>query len=157
MSGLFSRKKIPKVPMPEPRYMGTDTLQFPRSQASDRVIEPDRFGGMDEPSPFFKEEERLPNLPPPRSRAMSTPAKPIAPAPEPQEQAEPLYIKVDVYQRILGEINGIKSKFGDLGSLNKHLEKSECNEEDHFEKLRKSVKLIHDRLLQVDKIIFEGE
>src|SRR3989344_484924 len=78
-------------------------------------------------------------------------------APSFTQKSEPLFVKMEVYQRILGEMDDLKLILSKLGEINRHLESSEYNEENNFEKLRREVKLIHDRLLQIDKILFKSE
>ena len=86
------------------------------------------------------------------------PPHPEAPAPAMVPQPSgPLFVKVGVYQRILGEVDDLKAQVAGLAAANRKLEDSEYNEEHHFEKLKRSVKVMHDRLLQVDKTIYKGQ
>ena len=159
MGWLFSRKKkVPQVPFPEARAPGPDTLRFPE-RTKERVIVPEEVksaAGLREEKKFMPDQEEqemeglddseeLPELPP----------APRAPAPI-TSSGEPLYVKVDVYQRILGEIGSLKGYLNELGETNRILENSEYNEEANFDQLRKSMKAMHDRLLQADKIIFKS-
>ena len=48
----------------------------------------------------------------------------------------------------------MKKELQHLDHTGKHLDSSEYNEEHNFERLRRAMKLIHDRLLHVDKRIF---
>jgi hypothetical protein len=72
-------------------------------------------------------------------------------------ESGPLFIKVDVYQRILGEFDLLKDKLGELSKASTGLENSEYNEEDNFAKLKKSVRLLHDKLLVMDKTLFKSQ
>lgn len=72
-----------------------------------------------------------------------------------KEELGPLYVKKDVYQRLLGEMDLLKRNLSELDDANKKLHDSEYNEEDDFEKLKRTMKLIHDRLLEVDKTLFK--
>ncbi len=72
-------------------------------------------------------------------------------------ESEPLFVKVDVYQHILGELDSMKIDLDALSGISKSLETSEYNEEDNFAKLKRTVRAIHDRLLQVDKTLFKSQ
>lgn len=72
------------------------------------------------------------------------------------QQPEELYIKVDIYQRIIGEISSINKKLTELSEINKSLITSEFNENSGFSRLRKLMKGCHDNLLQVDRIMFKS-
>ena len=142
----FSRKqKVPKVPFPEDKPMDEGELRFPE-QSSKKEIKPDSIKKAAGLKPI---EEELP----PKKKIVKEPTE-LPPAP-PEIKVEPLYIKIDVYQRILGELETLKTNLGNLGQANKTLESSEYNEEANFDKLRRSMKNLHDRLLQVDKILFK--
>ena len=155
MGWLFkSKKTVPKVPFPEAQPFGSDTLRFPE-KTKERVIEPEEImdaAGLKEEmaatkpekidfEPKLAEEELDENLP-----------LPEAPGPITNE---PLYVKVDVYQRILGEIGNLKGHLLELNETNRALDNSEYNEEANFDALRKALKAIHDRLLEADKILFK--
>lgn len=151
MGWLFGKKK-PKVPLPEGKPADAKTLQFPRPASSDKVIEPDEVkeaAGI--PEPEEEVNEPMPEMPEP------------APLPEMQEEIppqtpgtnEPLFIKVDLYQRILGEIENLKDKLSELNRCSKILDSSEYNEEYHFDKLKKTIRSMHDRILDMDKKIFK--
>ncbi|MEK6845160.1 MAG: hypothetical protein AABY26_00255 [Nanoarchaeota archaeon] len=49
----------------------------------------------------------------------------------------------------------MKSELNQLKDINTKLETSEYNEEHNFDKLKKAMKNIHDRLLSVDKTLFK--
>ena len=68
-----------------------------------------------------------------------------------------LYIKMNVYQRVLGELEGLKTNLNKIKTYHKQLQTTEYNEEASFEKLRRSAKTIHDRLLYADKILFKPQ
>jgi len=68
----------------------------------------------------------------------------------------PVHLHVRSYQKILGELEGMKREVGHLSNVNKSLEKSEYNEEKDFAKLKITVKNIHDKLLSADKILFKS-
>ncbi|MBI4151537.1 hypothetical protein HY496_01090 [Candidatus Woesearchaeota archaeon] len=173
----FSRKKIPKVPFPPGHPAGEGALRFPSLKPEERVIEPTKVKeavGLEPPS--ITEEAPSRGLPPLPSfeKAPVTERMPSKPAqtteempPRPvfrtsmvstlTEESEPLYVKVDVYQRLLGEIDSIKKEVTDAFEISKDLETSEYNEEENFAKLKRSVRIIHDRLLQVDKTLFKSQ
>ncbi len=71
-------------------------------------------------------------------------------------EPNPLFIKMEVYQHILAEMDEVKSKITELSHINKAVETSEYNEEHNFVKLRRAVKGVHDRLLLADKVVFKA-
>jgi hypothetical protein len=156
MGWLFGRKKkVPKVPFPVGHSTNEQALQFPvTSPSRDRIIEPEEMkeaAGLD-----------LPALPPmepiEEMAAKNIPSKPIAPKSAltmPQDRMAPIYIHVEVYRQILTEMDNLKHDVSELHTANKKLESSEYNEENNFMKLRRNIKALHDKLLNVDKIIFK--
>lgn len=157
MGWLFGRKKVPKVPFPEGRSIDENSLRLPGKLSSQRIIEPDQIkeaAGLGK-AMTFPDEEETPFYPssktslPPAGAGLRT--SPLY-TPEPS----PLFIKREVYQHILGEMDEVKSKITELGQINRVVEKSEYNEEHNFVKLRRAVRGIHDRLLSADKIVFKA-
>ena len=155
MGWLFKRKrKIPKVPFPEALSADTGALKFPDS-LTDRVIEPEDVkdaAGLSE-----EMEQNMSTSSETDEDMIETPLSemPQRNLPAQIRSSEPLYVKVDVYQRILGEIGNLKEHLLELGETNRGLENSEYNEEANFDKLRKSMKAMHDRLLRADKVLFK--
>jgi len=168
MGWLFGRKKVvPKVPFPQGRPIDEKALQFPAMDSSERVIEPDKVKeavGFSKPMAFPDEEEgfmpmedeELPETPvpsfPPQSRYAS-PA-PISTGVMPKHE---LYVKVEVYQRMLGELDELRRGFADLQHISKNIDESDYNEENNFNKLRRGMKSLHDSFLQADKILFKSQ
>lgn len=146
MGWLFGKKK--EVPFPEGKMVNENALKFSVHGGGEKVIEPDRIkeaAGVEKP--FFFNRERAEESPAPH---FPLEAPPVA------GSVSPLYIKVDVYQHMLGELQELRGKLNDLHQLHQHLETSEYNEEHNFVKLRRAVKSMHDTLLQVDKVLFKG-
>ena len=164
MGWLFGRKKVvPKVPFPQGRPMDEKALQFPTMGSSDRVIEPDKVKeavGFSKPMAFPDEEESMPmdeDLPETPMPNFSSPSKysssaSVSSGVMPKHE---LYVKVEVYQRMLGELDELRRGFMDLQHLGKNIDESEYNEENNFNKLRRGMKSLHDSLLQADKILFK--
>ncbi len=168
----FTKQKVPKVPFPEGHSM-EGTLRFPTMRPEERVIEPSRVKeavGLEMPSiteeapsfPSFEgstpenfrsrgEPSPVPVAP---SRTATGTAVPVAYG---QSESEPLFVKVDVYQRILGEIDSLKKDMNDMFETTKKLETSEYNEEENYAKMKRAVRVVHDRLLQVDKTLFKAQ
>ena len=69
---------------------------------------------------------------------------------------EPLYIKVNIYQAMLSELEELKTGINGLNTVQTSLEHSEFNEEHQFAKLRRSIKILHDHLLRSDQILFKS-
>lgn len=130
---------------------------MPGKLSSQRVFEPEQIkeaAGLGTVGTFPEEEEEVP-LPTFQSSKTAA-ARRSPPSPLAAPDAGPLFIKMEVYQHIVAEIEDIKSKITELGHINRSVEKSEYNEEHNFVKLRRAVKGIHDRLLLADKIVFKA-
>ncbi len=157
MGWLFGHKKVPKVPFPAGRPLDEGSLRLPGKLSSQRVFEPDQIkeaAGVGDAMAFPEEEETEVSpsaFPTSKTAAVRMPPSPLAAA-----EASPLFIKMEVYQQIVAEIDDVKSKVTELSHINRSVEKSEYNEEHNFVKLRRAVKGIHDRLLLADKIVFKA-
>ncbi|NQV91992.1 hypothetical protein HQ489_05970 [Candidatus Woesearchaeota archaeon] len=164
MGWLFGKKKVPKVPFPQ--GMETNALKFPSSTPAQRIIEPrsvkEAVGVGRTPLP--------PSRPILREEQKENPAEQNVFVPEFQEKGDmpkpmqpreifgaegPLYIKMEVYQTILGELEELKTDFTNLNKSSKILEESEFNEEHQYGKLKNTMKQIHDKLLETDKTLFK--
>ncbi len=161
MGWLFGKKKISRVPFPEPRQMDEGSLRFPSGRNFEKVIEPDDFklaAGVGEelpaPSEPNKEQEDFAAAKPASFSNLKTFSKS-----EQKIKMEPLpvYVKVEAYQRVLGELDGLKKDLNKIHEAHSHLQASEYNEETNFTKLRKAVRGAHDRLLQIDKVLFKTQ
>ena len=150
MSWLFGKKKVmPKVPFPGSLEEGA--LRFPSAFRSDRIIEPDvlkEAAGVEEPmeipeKPKFSLFKK--NVEEPMHEEVNVP-----------HSEGPHYVKLDVYRAMLGELEHLKGQMNHWQTVQEHLQSSEYNEEAKFVKLRRSVRGIHDRMLQMDKILFKG-
>lgn len=166
MGWLFGRKKVvPKVPFPQGRPIDEKALQFPTISPSERVIEPEKVKeavGFSKPMAFPDEEESMPveeeasEMPVPK---LPSPSRYAAPEPISAGTVlrQDLYVKVEVYQRMLGELDELRRGFVGLQQINKNINESEYNEENIFNKLRRGMKSLHDNLLQADKILFKSQ
>lgn len=159
MGWLFGRKKAqPKVPFPQAHAMEGKSLRFPNPPPADKVIKPDQVkqaAGVAKPA----EPKAAPATPMPPAPQKSP--QPVAAVPEPQspfvqESSEPLFMKVDVYQRLLGEMDELKHALARFPEIHRRLENSEYNEETNFSKLKRTMKVVHDRMVQVDKTLFKA-
>ena len=162
MGWLFGRRnKVPKVPLPKGIPIDDKALRFPTAPAPERIIVPDMVKeavGIDR-TPFPEEDfagdaemgfsGRVSALKPPK---VTSAIRPLSSQPEGQE----LYVKMDVYQRILQEIEATTDKMGELSEINKALEMSEYNEKNNFSHLRRQIKSLHDHLLHIDKTLFKA-
>lgn len=157
MGWLFGKKKVPeaKVPFPSGRVLDEGALRLPGRSGGERVIEPGAIkaaAGLEEPLSFPEAGEEFPeeSLPPPSAGLTGkTTLMPFF------KSKKPVFIKVDVYQRLLGEMDAIKVKIADMQEVDRKLETSEYNEENNFAHLRRSVRSIHDHLSMVDRIVFK--
>jgi len=172
MGWLFGKKKVPQVPFPEgipvdSKHLDMGALRLPKkAYKREQVIQPERIKeaagfGKPLPSPPSFEDMPFPELEQqfkpsfPTLNKSRLPLKRPMPVPFFVGGAEPMYIKVDVYRKLLGELDDLKKNLSSLGETNHKLSNSEYNEEKNFEKLKRTVKSVHDRLLQIDKTIFK--
>ena len=161
MGWVFADKKkvAPRVPFPMGKSLDDKSLRFSAPTSTDREIQPEQVQDavgynqpMSFPTTFEAQQAPLPqNVP---TRNLSSRSEVPRPTAEVQVSG-PMVVKVDVYQLILNEVDGLKGVLGSLQEANRLLEKSEYNEEHHFEKLRKTMRGVHDRFLQVDKKLFK--
>ncbi len=161
MGWLFADKKkvAPRVPFPMGKSLDDKSLRFSAPTSMEREIQPDRVQEavgynqpMNFPSAFDQEQTPLPQ----NVLGRSSPIQNDVPRPVTEAQSSgPMFMKVDVYQLVLNEVDGLKGVLGELQEANRALEKSEYNEEHNFEKLRKTMRGVHDRFLQVDKKLFK--
>ncbi|MBI2573416.1 hypothetical protein HYV86_06130 [Candidatus Woesearchaeota archaeon] len=162
MGWLFGKKKVaPRVPFPEGKF-DENALRFPTMPSSmERSIEPDEIKdavGFGKPI-SMPEEKPVPRFEIPRSvfppaptmretRNINVATQPVSVGPS------PLFIKMDVYQEVLEEFEELKQTLQELGHINHALEQSEYNEENNFARLRRVVKVMHDKFQETDKILF---
>lgn len=147
--GLFFHKKR----MPEPFPPGDlRALRFPVTPPPERIIEPEK---VKEAAGVRRTMPVMPLSRKPQPIPKEEPEMPMPPEMEPMGN-EPLYVKVDVYQHLLGEMEELKEDLKNLGSASAALEKSELNEESRFADLKKNVRAIHDRLVEVDGLLFKA-
>ena len=174
MGWLFGRKKKPKVPFPTGHSVDEGALSFPKVESRERTIEPDKVKqavGFDKPIAFPKKMPEIKPVPkefpspkaaglqpPPKqtpvSRAQVMPAQVPQATQRPFAHHGPLFVKVDAYQRVLGEIDLLKENLTNLAHYTTKLEQSEFNEDANFVKMKRHIGAMHDKLLQADKILF---
>ena len=153
---LFGKKKVmPKVPLPEGGLFDEKTFQFSNKFWGERIIEPEhlqeaagyrqRFSMPEEKAPDFKS----------RFSPETAPTQENTPVVGQDSYESTVYVKVDTYQRLLSEIESIKINTRKMQDACRIMESSEYNEEHSFDLLRKDLKLVNDRLLQVDKTLFK--
>ncbi|MEK6951253.1 MAG: hypothetical protein AABX13_06035 [Nanoarchaeota archaeon] len=155
MGWLFGKKKVPeaKVPFPAGRMLDEGALRLPGRTRGERVIEPEAIkaaAGLEEPLSFPEAEEGFTEEPLPAASSGKMPTMPFF------KVKKPVYIKVDIYQRLLGEMDTIKAKIMEMQEVDRKLETSEYNEENNFAHLRRTVRSIHDHLSMIDRIVFKA-
>jgi hypothetical protein len=152
---LFGTKKVqPKIPLPGSRPFDEKTFQFSKKFGKDTLIEPEHLqaaAGFDQ---VFNPPEPVGKRASPRSM-MSTFGEQEVESVAPPAVKKPIYLKVNLYEKILWEVDTLKYDCIKLQQVNNHLETSEYNEEHHFEKLKKDLKALHDKLQRVDKTLFK--
>lgn len=157
MGWLFGKKKsIPQGPIPGGPAFDEKVLRFPTTFPSAKIIRPEelkRAAGFEKKIVLPQEEEDADD-----SQQAEELHQPIRQQRfERSLTREPLYIKMNVYQRILGDLDTLKTDFSFLQEANRRLENSEFNEENNFEKLKKIMRNVHDRILIADKVLFKGQ
>ena len=162
MGWLFGAKKVPRVPLPQGYKLDEGALRFPAmSGPQQRVIQSDQIKqavGFEKPFSFPEdaEEGQSEQTMPTYSDQPKGTSTSMAPAPV-NQNSNPLYVKVEVYQQILGQLDGLRGDLNHLTDSNRQLESSEYNEQNNFDRLRRAVKSMHDRLLQIDKELFNSQ
>ncbi|MBR9683612.1 hypothetical protein GOV03_03660 [Candidatus Woesearchaeota archaeon] len=68
---------------------------------------------------------------------------------------KPFYLRMQHYQEIFDNLGNVRAKTIEMDKNIQELEKSEFNEHKHYERLKNSLKQIHDRLLAIDDTIFK--
>jgi hypothetical protein len=151
MGWLFKKKEKALPPLPLPGVDDHQALNFPTTPPPKKILEAEKMkaaAGVAEALPQLQEEP-VPKVgalpPPPMAQPLETPAEDI------------LYVKMDVYQRILGELGHLRAKLTHVHEVNKLLETSEYNEDHAISKANKAVKVMHDRLLYMDKVLFKPQ
>ncbi len=152
-----NKKMVPRVPFPQGKPIDDKSLRFSMPSTGDRVIEPEQIKQAVGYSKLytFPGDVQLPS-----SMGSSSSLMPQAiPTGEgiPPSQVGPMFAKVEVYSHVLEEVDALKATLGGLQETSRMLEKSEYNEEHHFEQLRRSIRGVHDRLLQMDKKLFKSQ
>ena len=167
MGWLFGKKKTPQVPFPQGRPLDDKELRLPSTPSvPSRVIQPEQlkeavglgkpimFPEMNEKSelaPFGEEidfeRQSLPPLESLHSKSASASAN--------QPSSQPLFLHIEVYRQVVGQLDDLRVKLGEIQEVTTKLETSEYNEENNFAILKKEVKSMHDRLLNIDKIVFK--
>ena len=158
MGWLFGKKKVvPKVPFPEGKPFDEKSLQFPASSASEKVINPSQVQaavGISAPKETFEEDQETTGTEQEMPEAQSF----APPRQFPTEQVVGnSFVKVEIYRKILSQIDDMNKSIHALKDASKSLDLSEYNEETYFIKMRRATKSVHDQLLKIDKTIFKGE
>lgn len=142
--------------------MDEKALKFPARVPSERpeLKEIKEAVGFDQPMAFPEEMEEEPSVA--RLRKEELPMPPLEEETPgfstelKSSSGEKLFVKMDVYRRIIGEMDLLKKNLLQLQEINKNLDSSEFNEDKHFNKLRRLMKGLHDNLLSVDKALFKS-
>ena len=167
MGWLFGKKKkVPPLMPPGGRSFDEMALRFSKNKYLDKTIEPEQLqAAVDFDKPLNFPEMPDFDTPPPQTSKPSFPSRGV-PKPTLQksidvgvyeaQESEPSFVKVEVYQEMLGAIAESKQELNELAEINRKLETSEYNEEDNFTKLKRAVRVMHDRLLLIDKTLFKA-
>lgn len=151
---LFGKKK-PRVPLPESRPFDENAFRFSKKFGGETIIEPEHL----QEAVGYNEQFKVPEEPVlerkmPKSVTVPKIVSNLNTLPR-GCTINPIHIKIEVYQKILSEMEGCKENLGLMQEACRGLENSEYNEENNFEHLKKEMKSAHDKLLQIDKILFK--
>ncbi len=141
MGWLFGSKKTPRVPLPEGHF-DEKTLQFPIGNNSKTII-PEYHGEEHEQSPPIPDAQIAPAF---RRGTKTISTKAVA--------HRHHYLKVETYEQVLADMEGLKKDLNHLSQINQLLEASEFNEEADYDKIKRSLKNAHDKLITMDKTLF---
>ena len=67
-----------------------------------------------------------------------------------------IFVKKEVYQKILGDMKLIDDISKTVSSINKKMNSYETKEIKHFKEMKKTVNSLHDNFLRVDKVLFKN-
>ncbi len=140
--GWFFKKKKVTVPLPE---HSDDLLKFPES--SSKIPAPEEI----KQSVGLEEPPQMPDMAPMEEPSLGVPKTFSAPT----APAYPFFLRVQSYQELLKDASDIKTHVLELDLTTEKLENSEYNENKNYEKLRKELRKIHERLLYMDDLIFK--
>ena len=147
MIWFFKKKKV-TVPIPENHE---DLLQFPRSSSKRTIPEEIKKSvGLEEPP-------QMPDMALPEEPTLgigAAPAKTVTPAPN-YQTAYPFFLRVQSYQELIKDTSDIKTHVLELDLTTEKLENSEFNENKNYEKLKRELRKVHERLLFMDDLIFK--
>ncbi len=144
--GWFFKKKKVVVPLPE---HSDDLLKFPESTAGTPAPEEIKQSvGLEEPP-------QMPDMSTPDPLAPGLDGKPTKIPPLVQERAYPFFLRVQAYQDLIKDASDIKTHVLELDLTTEKLENSEFNENKNYERLKRELKTIHERLLFMDDLIFK--
>lgn len=139
---LFGKKKkeedleLPKFPeMPEEPSFPSYEPEF----ADMEDESPDEFG-IPERRPTFEIGDRAPRFKPPQERRPAD---------------KPVFVKIEQYREALDNLEDIKSKIGEAEELLASLDHLKAQEERELQSWHNSISRIKDKLISVDKKLFE--
>ena len=81
---------------------------------------------------------------------------PMQQMPSYNQADEFIYLKIEQYKRMLGELESTKDAITKLTEISRKLHISEYNEERNFARLKNTVRSIHDRFLTIDNTLFKS-
>lgn len=137
---------MPKVPLPEAGHFDEKALQFPIGRQSQTVI-----------SSYHEEEHQQEQVSPAVSAPPQTSVKRSMKGQSPVAKISMHrhhYVKVEMYQQLLADLDGLKKDLTHLGETNHLLETSEFNEEADYDKIKRNLKNVHDKIVSIDKTLF---
>ena len=180
MGWLFGKKKEPRVPLPEGHLVDERALHFPPpSSMRKTLLEPEKareLVGMKNRSSALASLPELPQLgeevlprmevreriaserrgQPKREMMLAKPVVSRSRHENPLRDNS-LYLNISDYKSVLLRKEQLKSDTLKLQEKNKNLENSEFNEDKNLEKIKRTIKHLHDDLLRIDKILFDPQ
>lgn len=133
--GLFSRKKKPELKkLPD----------FPTYESQLKSIGERPFPKIEMPASMHPIEEHEFDMPIRK------------PAFEPIGQEKPLFIKIEKYKAGIKNITEIKTKLAEAETILRNLNKIKAEEAEEIKLWEQDIENIKNKLLEVDKILFEA-
>ena len=152
--GFFTKKKREEriLPLPEfPRLPNESSYPFYDEQLNENKEKPEFTKAM--PTADFFEKKMSKDF----SKEMDFDEVPARrPVLTLEKEEKPVFVKIDKYRESVKTINSIKSKLEEADNLLKNLMRLRQDEERELDEWQNTLNEIRQRLLKVDKDLFEA-
>ncbi len=165
--GLFSKKKEVKKEQVQtssevniPEFPTVPEDEFPEFPSYEPTISDIKSGVEGTPS-FEPQKFEIPaREKKPAEKRMPAADMEFAPREEPEprgfpENGRPLFVQIDRYKEVMHSVDAVKSKLDDLDKLLSEFERLKEEEDGKIEDWKKDLQNIKNKLLSVDRELFE--